>query len=128
MSHLTEFAQAVFDYYAYHGKIEERTSLEDVVNHGCASGCGPVYTHDLNQLFAEHEREIQDIVSEFVEDAGYRNIWQYLDQADTSDDIDSAIGIFVWLAWERTAQLLLDTLDPEAFADYEEEDEEDDES
>lgn len=112
---VTPFVDYLIEYYQ-EKKVEVdgttypvvyESALNDVATYGCASGAGPIYTYEINRIFVDYEEEIEQIVSDYVDDAGYRNIWQAMDQAGESDTIDTARQFFVWLAWEQTAYAIL---------------------
>lgn len=83
--------------------------LNDIVHHGCSSGCISVliYYHDCVKFYARFEEEIWAKITDFRESTGF-TMGQFLDGFNTSiDDPTSFKTSLAWFAVEHTAHHLL---------------------
>lgn len=84
--------------------------LQDIVNHGCSSGCvgEVVYTSDCVALYRKYEKSIWDMVEEFRESTG-QTLGQFIDSfRDGIEDEDTLKVFLLWFAVEQIASQILD--------------------
>ncbi len=92
--------------------IESR--LNDIVNHGCVSGCVSelIYTSDCLKFYGKYEEKIWELVEDFLENTG-ETLGQFLDAFRTTvDDPHSFKTMFAWFAVEETAHRLIAQFSP----------------
>lgn len=87
--------------------------LEDVSNHGCASGIVPglIYYHETCKFYEKHKKEIWAILAEDQESQGEGNILSMLGSLPMGENItdeDTFENNLAWYAYERACQTLLD--------------------
>ena len=86
--------------------IEEReTYLQDVVQHGCISGCvsGVIYNRQIREIFEEHVLEILEVIQQF----DYDTDQHLLGTVDATSIPETA----VWFIVEQTASNMLQVME-----------------
>ena len=89
--------------------VDPASQLNDIVHHGCISGCigEVVYTRDCVAFYQHFEAQIWELVFEFRQETG-QTLGQFLDgfRADFEDE-DTLKVYLGWFAIEQTAFRLL---------------------
>ena len=83
--------------------------LQDIVNHGCVSGCVGeiVYTADCISLYRKYEKSIWDMVEEFRDSTG-QTLGQFIDSfCSTIEDEDTLKVYLCWFAVEQIVYQIL---------------------
>lgn len=86
--------------------------LEDIVHHGCSSGCVGelIYTCDCLKFYQKYEDKIWELVYEFRQDTG-QTLGQFIDSfSSVIEDEDSLKVSLGWFAIEQTAFRILNDL------------------
>lgn len=92
---------------------DETLHLEDVVQHGCVSGCvgSLIYYSDTVKFYDQFEDEIWDMLHEDTENFGNDNILQTIGQFNGAKNVGSLNqfkNLLAWYAVEETCRKLLD--------------------
>ena len=93
-------------------EIESR--LNDIVTHGCSSGCVSevIYDSDCFKFYAKYSGKIWSLVMDALENTG-QTLGQFLDSLNAPvEDRSSFKRILVWFAIEETAHRLISELTP----------------
>jgi hypothetical protein len=107
-----EYEALVKDVKERIGADEEPGVIEDVANHGGATGWGGfTYTSDCVEFYDAHEGVIMDMLSNAAEEFGYPNVPAFVAsfaRADMADSIDGYKNLLAWYALEKVCQQLAD--------------------
>jgi len=86
--------------------------LEDVVEHGCASGSVPglIYYADTAAFFSRHREEIVQLVGELVDGTrcGLGELFRDWDNSDPLANEAHNQNLLAWFGFEEVAQHLLE--------------------
>lgn len=83
--------------------------LQDIVNHGCSSGCvgEVIYTYDCIKFYNKYEDAIWEIVDDFRNNTG-QTLGEFIDSFNfTIEDQDRLKVCLCWFAVEQVAYQLL---------------------
>ena len=83
--------------------------LQDIINHGCVSGCvgEVVYTSDCIALYHKYEKSIWDMVEEFRDCTG-QTLGQFIDSFCSAIEDEDTLKVYLcWFAVEQIAYQIL---------------------
>ncbi|PZM81816.1 MAG: hypothetical protein DKM50_05400 [Candidatus Margulisiibacteriota bacterium] len=83
--------------------------LQDIINHGCVSGCvgEVVYTSDCLSLYRKYEKSIWDMVEEFRNNTG-QTLGQFIDSFCSAIEDEDTLKVYLcWFAVEQMAGQIL---------------------
>jgi hypothetical protein len=91
---------------------EGSINLEEVVKHGCVSGCvsSLIYYEDTAKFHDKFEEQIWEMLYDEHEDFGFNSIPEYIDSFNGSKDVGSLMqfkNLLAWYAVENVANQIL---------------------
>lgn len=95
---------------SYDSDYEKISFLKDVLQYGCQSGLvsSLVYYSDTNKFFDDYEDEIVDLISNIMEDMGYKTRPQFIDSLNGSaENITQEKNLLAWVAFEEASREVL---------------------
>ena len=97
---------------------DEDIHLEDVIEHGCVSGCvsSLIYYSDTVKFYDKFEDEIWDMLEEDTNQFGNDNILQTISQFNGAKNVgglDQFKNLLAWYSVEETCRKILDEKEKE---------------
>jgi len=97
---------------------DEEIHLEDVIEHGCVSGCvsSLIYYSDTVKFYDKFEDEIWDMLEEDTNQFGNDNILQTISQFNGSKNVGNLYqfkNLLTWYSVEETCRKILDEKEKE---------------
>jgi len=97
---------------------DEEIHLEDVIEHGCVSGCvsSLIYYSDTVKFYDKFEDEIWDMLEEDTNQFGNDNILQTISQFNGAKNVgglDQFKNLLAWYSVEETCRKILDEKEKE---------------
>lgn len=95
-----ELQKNIIAYYISYGE-EFKSHMEDVINHGCISGCVShlIYYKDTNDYYQRFSTEIWDLLVEESDSCGYDNYLEFIAGQNGSINVNNEEQFFNFLSW-----------------------------
>ena len=100
---------------------DEALYPEDVVSHGCVSGCvnALIYYGDTSKFYDQFEDEIWEMLEEDTSSFGNQNIFETISQFNGAKNVGSLTqfkNLLAWYSVEETCRKIVDEREQEEVA------------